>query len=374
MCPLNRNLSIKLEYRKQMNRIRKIYKLAGALLFLLFSLPVVAAENEVQEEPFNPQKTIFEHLGDEYGWRTELAGGNHIDLPLPVIVRDFEGEWHLFSSSKIKDGKNYRGFYIAGEGENESKIESLDNMGNRYRPIDLSITKNVFALIICGVVTFFCIYPVARWYKRREFKAPRKGIGAMEFIIDMMYREVIVPVLGEDARRFAPYLLTLFFFILISNLLGMIVIFPGGANLMGNISITCVLAVCTFLIVNFSGSKTYWKEVFWPDVPLWLKFPIPIMPLIEVFGLFTKPMALMVRLFANMLGGHLITLVLISLIFLFGTMGTAVVGATTFVSVLFSFFMGLIDLLICFIQAYVFMLLSTLFISLARVKEEKIKE
>ena len=152
--------------------------------------------------------------------------------------------------------------------------------------------------------------------------------------------------------------------------MGLIVVFPGGTNLMGNISITFVLSICTFVVVNVSGRKKYWKEIFWPDVPTWLKFPVPMMPLIELFGIFTKPVALMIRLFANMLGGHLITLVLVSLIFIFSTMGAAAAGGTAIVAVIFAVFMGLIDLLICFIQAYVFFMLSTIFISLALPEEE----
>jgi F-type H+-transporting ATPase subunit a len=146
----------------------------------------------------------------------------------------------------------------------------------------------------------------------------------------------------------------------------MVSIFPGGANVTGNISVTLVLALCTFVVVNVSGTKHYWKDTFWPDVPLWLKFPIPLMPLIEVFSVITKPVALMIRLFANMLGGHLISLVLISMIFLMGVFGVAVAGSTTAGVLAFSLFMGLIHLLIAFIQAYVFMMLSTIFIKLAR--------
>lgn len=147
------------------------------------------------------------------------------------------------------------------------------------------------------------------------------------------------------------------------NLLGLIVIFPGGANLTGNIAVTLVLSIFTFLLTNIIGTKHYWKEILWPDVPLWLKFPIPIMPIIEIFGVFTKPAALTVRLFANMMGGHMIVIVLTLLIFVFGAMGVAVASGTAVVSVLFSVFMLLIDVLVSFIQAYVFTMLSTLFIS-----------
>ena len=149
------------------------------------------------------------------------------------------------------------------------------------------------------------------------------------------------------------------------NLVGLIVIFPGGANLTGNIAITLVLAVLTFIMTNVLGTKHYWKEIFWPDVPIWLKCPLPIMQMIEVFGIFTKPAALCVRLFANMMGGHMIVITLTLLIFIFAAFGAAVAGAASVVSVLFSIFMLALDVLVSFIQAYVFTMLSTIFISLA---------
>ena len=205
-------------------------------------------------------------------------------------------------------------------------------------------------------------------------KAPRKGTAMIEALVEFIYTTVIRPTLGAKAKKFAPYLLTVFFFILTMNLLGLVVIFPGGANLTGNIAVTFVLAICTFLVTNVLGTKHYWKDIFWPDVPWWLKVPIPIMPLIEVFGIFTKPAALMVRLFANMMGGHMIVIVLTLLIFIFGAFGAAVAGATTVVSVAFSLFMLMIDTLVSFIQAYVFTMLSTLFIALAQVGGEAKKE
>ena len=166
----------------------------------------------------------------------------------------------------------------------------------------------------------------------------------------------------------------MFFFIFFMNLLGLIVVFPGGANVTGNIAVTMVLAIMTFVMTNFFGNKHYWKEILWPDVPLWLKFPLPIMPVIEIFGMFTKPAALTVRLFANMMGGHMIVLVLTLLIFIFGAMGYAVASGTAVVSTLFSVFMLLIDVLVSFIQAYVFTMLSTIFISLAQEEHGEHKE
>lgn len=321
---------------------------------------------EVEEEAkaFNPKETIFEHLGDEYGWN--IVG--RVTLPLPVIVRGIDGSWHVFSSTRLEDGKEYEGFYIAREGTREGKIVATDATGNVYRPYDFSITKNAFSIMISALITMLIAFSLVRYYRKNKYKAPRKGVGSIEMVVEMLYKEVIVSVLGKEARKYAPYLLTLFFFIFISNLMGLVAFFPGGANVMGNMSITLVLAVCTFVVVNVSGTKEYWKEIFWPDVPFALKCPVPLLPIIEIFGVFTKPIALMIRLFANMLGGHLIVLVLISLIFMFGVMGQVVVGVTTIFSVLFAVFMNLIHVLIGFIQAYVFMLLSTIFIGLARVK------
>lgn len=341
-------------------------KLIRYLLGLsIFLLPVQWAKaDETAEEPFNPKKTIFEHLGDEYGWNVW-----NLHIPLPVIVRDEGGAWHLFSSAKLTGGQEHKGFYIAGEGDYEGKVVARDASGQEYRPWDFSVTKNVLALFICVLLLCWLLFPLVRWYKKKPYEAPRRIKGMVECVVAMLYQELIVPILGKDARRFGPYLLTLFFFILLVNLMGLIVIFPGGANLAGNLAVTLVLALCTFVVVNFSGHKAYWKDIFWPDVPTWLKCPVPMMPVIELFGVFTKPMALMIRLFANMLGGHLITLVLISLIFIFAAMGPVVMGTSAVLAVVFAVFMGLIDLMICFIQAYVFMLLSAIFISLARPAE-----
>lgn len=328
----------------------------------------VMQQEEWEDKAFDPKRTIFEHLGDEYGWT--IIG--KVTIPLPVIVRDNGGEWYFFSFSRLADGKTYKGFHIAGEGAYEGKIVGVDATGDEYRPCDFSITKNAFSVMISGLITMLIVFSLVRFYKRKKFKAPRKGMGGLEMIVEMLYKEVIVSVLGKESKRYAPYLLTLFFFIFVSNMMGLIAVFPGGANVMGNMSITLVLALCTFVVINVSGTKEYWKEIFWPDVPMGLKCPVPLLPVIEIFGVFTKPVALMIRLFANMLGGHLIVLVLISLIFLFSVMGQVVLGVTTVFSVLFAVFMNLIHVLIGFIQAYVFMLLSTIFIGLARVRKVKI--
>lgn len=235
-----------------------------------------------------------------------------------------------------------------------------------YRPLDFSITKNVLALFIAAIIVTAMVMSVVRWYAKKGLKAPRKGMGFMEMLIDFIYTGVIKSSLHDKAKQFAPFLLTCFFFILVMNLVGLIVIFPGGANLTGNIAVTLVLAVLVFIVINIKATKHYWKEIFWPDVPLFLKFPLPIMQCIEIFGIFTKPAALCVRLFANMMGGHMIVITLTLLIFIFTAFGAAATGGSVVISIIFSIFMLALDILVSFIQAYVFTLLATLFIAMAQ--------
>lgn len=335
--------------------------------------PDASDDQYVQEEDgaFDIKETIFEHLGDGYGW--EVPFNHHKRIPLPIIVFGSDG-MHCFLSSRVEHGAVYRDgdavFKIASEGDYKGKLVEIVD-GKESKPFDISITKNVCALMIaCLIVIFLCVR-LAKWYRRNPFKAPRGLNGAMESLIEFIYNGVIKPTLKQKAPKFAPYLLTVFLFIFFMNLLGLIVVFPGGANVTGNIAITLVLALFTFFITNAFATKVYWKEIFWPDVPLWLKFPIPIMQIIEVFGIFTKPAALTVRLFANMMGGHMIVLILTMLIFIFAAMGAAVASGTAVVSVVFSVFMLLIDVLVSFIQAYVFTMLSTIFISLAQAEHEE---
>ena len=346
-----------------------------AIMSLALPMRVVAAAEEApldslveKDAKIDAQGIIFDHLGDRYGW--EVPFNHHKSIPLPVIVWGSDG-LHVFLSSRIEHGKVYRDgnteFKVAGaDSPHKGKVVEIVN-GQEIKPvIDISITKNVCGVFIAVLLVIWCILDVARWHKAQGMKAPRKMTGAIEFVILFIYDGVIKPTLKEKAPRFAPYLLTVFFFILVMNLLGLIVIFPGGANLTGNIAVTLVLALLTFFITNLCATKHYWKEIFNPDVPWWLKWPIPIMPVIELFGIFTKPAALTVRLFANMMGGHMIVIVLTLLIFIFAAMGPAVTGATAVVSIIFSVFMLLIDVLVSFIQAYVFTMLSTLFIALGQ--------
>ena len=349
--------------------MKRLLLIFAALLAIAAPRALAAGhDGDEGESRIDPKEIIFEHLGDGYGW--EVPFDHHHRIPLPCIVWGSDG-LHVFSSARITGGETYRDgnveFRLGGkDSEYRGKIVEILPDGREERPFDLSITKNVCALFISVIAVVAMMMALVRYYRRHGNRAPRKGLGFLELLIDFIYGSVIKSTLGKNTPRFAPYLLTVFFFIFAMNLFGLMVVFPGGANLTGNIAITLVLALLTFLVTNIFGNRHYWKEIFWPDVPLWLKFPLPIMPLIEIFGMFTKPAALTVRLFANMMGGHMIVIVLTLLIFIFAAMGAAVAGATVVVSVIFSVFMLCIDVLVSFIQAYVFTMLSTLFIALAQ--------
>lgn len=337
----------------------------------LASADKVLAETDSAKSNINPKEIIFTHLLDGYGW--EVPFDHHHRIPLPVILYASDG-LHCFSSAHLDHGAEYTDgactFAIASApSKYAGKIVEIVN-GEEVRPWDFSITKNVCAVFICVIVVGGLMLWLAAFYRKNRYKAPRKGLGAIEAVVNFVYDGVIKDILGPQAKRFAPYLMTVFFFILVMNLLGLVVIFPGGANLTGNIAVTLVLSICTFIATNFFANKHYWKDIFWPDVPWWLKVPLPIMPVIEIFGMFTKPAALTVRLFANMMGGHMIVLSLTLLIFIFSAISPVAGGGATVVSLLFSIFMLLIDVLVSFIQAYVFTMLSTIFIGLAHEGEK----
>jgi F-type H+-transporting ATPase subunit a len=241
--------------------------------------------------------------------------------------------------------------------------------GSEVRPIDLSITKSVLQIWIVVAILIIVFLSCARWYKNHDVKdqAPGGFVGAMEMIVMTIHDDLIKSSIGEKHYKpYAPYLLTVFFFILTCNLIGLIPIFPGGANVTGNINITFFLALCTMLAINIFANKEYWKEIFWPEVPLFLKaYPAPIMPVIELFGVFTKPFALMIRLFANMMAGHAVMLSFTCVIFLGWSMGVGFgLGLNAF-SIIMLLFMNLLELLVAFVQAYVFTMLSAVFIGLA---------
>ncbi len=338
------------------------------LLLLLAPFAGRTQEATPQEAPpgIDVQGIVLGHLADSYEWHITTLGHREVSVPLPVIVRGSDGVWHLFSSARLREGAVYKGFSIATDGKYDGKLVEAG-----VRPkLDLSLTKNALALLINSAVMLLLVLPLARWYRRGRELPPRGIAGAVELVAEYINREVIEPCVGPEARRYAPLLLTMFFFILVNNLMGLIPIFPGGANVTGNIAVTLVLAVTTFLAVNLSGTKAYWKDILWPDVPMWLKVPAPLMPVIEIFGVFTKPFALMVRLFANMFAGHAVILALVCVIFTSAALGAAIQTGMSVVAVVFGVFMLCLELLVAFIQAYVFTLLSGVFIGMARVKHE----
>lgn len=349
-----------------MKRLLKTYLLL--LLCMAGTAPAFAQE----EQQVDVKGIVFGHIGDSYEWHITNWGETHITIPLPVIVHSSTG-WHVFLSSRFEEnGGTYQGLYIAPEGSRyEGKIVERNAAGEEVRPLDISITKIVCSLMISSILLVVIILSVARWYKKRlgYEVSPGGFVGLMEMIIMSINNDVIKKNAGANYEKFAPYLLTAFFFILINNFMGLIPIFPGGANVTGNIAVTLVLSVCTFLAINLFGSRHYWKDVFWPDVPTWLKVPIPLMPFVELLGVFIKPFALMIRLFANMLSGHMAILVLISLIFIAASMSPLLQGTLTVASFFFSLFMNALEVLVAFIQAYVFTMLSAVFIGLAQEKK-----
>lgn len=361
-----------------MKQLRNI--IAGIFLLLeCIALPVFAQETgkrddiDQKENQVDVKEIVFGHIGDSYEWHITDIGKTSVCIPLPIIVYSSNSGWHTFLSSRLKDnGGTYEGFYIAPPGEKyEGKIVEKNAAGEVVRPLDISITKITLSLFINSAILLIIILSVAHWYRKREQGALAPGgfVGFMEMFIMMVHDDVIKNCIGPNYKKFAPYLLTAFFFIFINNIMGLIPVFPGGANVTGNIAITMVLALCTFFAVNLFGTRAYWKDIFWPDVPWWLKVPVPMMPFIEFFGVFTKPFALMIRLFANMLSGHMAMLVLTCLIFISASMGPAINTSLTVASVLFNVFMNILEVLVAFIQAYVFTMLSAVFIGLAQERK-----
>ena len=337
------------------------------ILLLLLPLKSMAVELDMQEY-------LFGHINDSYEWHITTVNGEPVCIYLPVIVRSGQaGEWHIFSSRHIAEGETYEGFRLAAEGEkHEGKIIEELSDGSTAKPLDLSITKNVLGLLINCTLLVVLILCAARWYKHHDAReeAPKGFAGLIEMVVTMVEDDIIKDSIGKDYKRYSPYLLTAFFFIFINNLMGIVPFFPGGANVTGNIAITLVLALCTFFAVNVFGNKHYWKDILWPEVPTWLKVPLPLMPLIEIVGMFTKPFSLMIRLFANILAGHCMILGVIAVIFLTAEMGAAMNAGLSVVAVLLGVFMDILELLVAFLQAYVFTMLSAVFIGLSRQEPE----
>ncbi len=363
-----------------MSKIRQIITIVALAGALIFSFPMISVAMSSSSEPhaesaegkgeINVKEIIFDHLGDSYAWHIANVNGHHVEVYLPIIAKTSDG-WRVFSSKHLAHGESYHNLRISTSEKWEGKLVEVAPDGTESRPLDLSLTKNVCALLLNSLIMIVLFLGVARWYRRRpEHSVPGGFVGLMEMVVMYVEDEVIRNNVGPDYKRYSPYLLCAFFFILINNLLGLVPVFPFGANTTGNIAVTLVMALCTTVAVNVFGNKEYWKEIFWPEVPWWIKVPIPLMPVIEMFGIITKPFALTVRLFANIMAGHTIILALTCLIFITFTMGVGIGAGMTAFSVILSVFMLCLELLVAFIQAYVFTMLSAVFIGLSRQRHE----
>lgn len=329
-------------------------------------------EEEQAEKKFDINSFIFHHIGDAHEFTFWGKGESWKGLYLPVILYTDNGlvtfsskEFQRDEEGKVVVEKNglrftrYHGkiYYASAEADHGKYVQYDDNhkVAN-IRPLDFSITKNVFTIFFSVIVLLIIFLSVAKAYKKRQGKAPKGLQSAIEPLILFVRDEIAIPNLGAKYERYMPYLLTVFFFIWFNNMLGLVPFFPGSANVTGNIAVTMVLALCTMLIILFSGNKYYWGHIFNPPVPWWLK---PLMIPVEIIGVFTKPFALMIRLFANITAGHILVLSLLCLVFIFNSLAIAPA------SVFFVVFIGAIELLVAFIQAFIFTILSALFIGMA---------
>jgi len=320
-------------------------------------------------EKFSPGEFIFDHISDAYEWHILTYKNFHLTIPLPVIVYSKTIGLNIFLFSKFHHGHSeYNGFKYETEGDNEGKVVEILDDGSTIKPLlDLSFTKDALAILISLILILWIFLSAAKAYKDRPGKAPTGIQNVVEPFIIFVKDEIAIPSIGhKNYERYMPYLLSVFFFIWINNMMGLIPIFPGGANVTGNITVTMLLAIFTFTITTISGNKNYWKHIFnAPGIPWWLKIPLPLIPIIEIVGMIIKPIVLMIRLFANITAGHIIALGFFSLIFIFGEMKVAIGYAVSPFTIAFTIFMTMIELLVALIQAFVFTLLSSLYIGMA---------
>jgi F-type H+-transporting ATPase subunit a len=337
----------------------KVFSLL-VLFLTFFNLNVKAQEEpktettsaapQPKEEKFNAGKMILEHVADAHEWHVVGA----LTIPMPCILISKEKGVDVFLSSAFSplhaEDREYNGYLMK-----EGKI-SLASGGKVW---DISITKNVFSLFVSAILLLVVFLSIAKSYKKREGKAPKGIQSLLEPLILFVRDDIAKPTIGHKYKRYMPLLLTIFFFIFFGNLLGLIPVFPGGANLTGNIAVTFFLAFIILLVVTFTANRHYWGHIVaMPGVPKWV---LIILTPIEILGFILRPFVLMIRLFANILAGHIIALAFYSLIFIFGAKSIAAGYGVSVVSVLFTVFMFCMDLLIAFLQAFVFTLLSAIY-------------
>ena len=335
-----------------------------------------ANEHQIHEGsgPVDITKVAFEHILDNHSWHFWGEGHDAVALPLPVILKGNNGitcfmssEFHHDNQGTVvveKNGERFVNFeekiYYANEMPNEygqyvtltaeEKEVCVANCG----PLDFSITKNVTQMFISVALLLWIFTSIAKAYKTQGVtSAPRGKQSFFEPLIVFVRDDIAKGNIGSTSDKYVPYLLTVFFMILVNNAFGLI---PIGANLTGNIAFTLVLSVATLIITNINGNKHYWSHIFLPHAPkaIW-----PILIPIEIVGIITKPFALMIRLFANITAGHIIVISLVGLIFVFKTIYIAPV------SVAFALFIDVLECLVAFLQAYIFTMLTALFIGSA---------
>lgn len=326
----------------------KVYRFVLILILFVssFSFAKEPIEAEKIKEKFNISEMIFHHIKDSHEW--EFTHG--ISIPLPVILYTKQHGFDVFSSKRFHENKNvFNGFIM--EHEHIHKITENGKIDESVKVWDLSFTKNVASMLLSAILLLVVFLLVSKGYSKNKGKAPSGIQSFLEPIIVFIQDEVVKPNIGKNYAKYLPYLLTLFFFILFNNLLGLL---PGGANVTGNIAVTLVLAIITFLITNIGGSKGYWLHLVKPPgVPGWL---LPLFWILEPVSVLMKPMSLMIRLFANITAGHVIILSLVGLIFIFESY------AVGFGVTIFATFMNIIELLVAFLQAFIFTLLSSMYI------------
>ncbi|MDX2191578.1 MAG: F0F1 ATP synthase subunit A [Bacteroidota bacterium] len=326
------------------------------LLFSVLGLSTTFAgehEEPKEEGKFNASKMIVHHIADSHEWHFGEIGETHIVLPLPIIIYSTTNGLQIFSSAVFEHGtKSYNGYSI--------EHEHIISEDPKEKVFDFSITKNVASMLLAAFIILFIFLSVSASYKSRRGKAPRGLQSFFESLIVFVRDEIAIPNIGEKKHAtYLPYLLTVFFFIWLNNMLGLL---PQGANASGNIAFTMTLACFTLLITIFSGNKEYWGHIFKaPGVPIPL---LLIMTPVEIIGIFTKPFALMIRLFANITAGHIIILSILSFIFIFKNILIAAV------SVPFAVIMSMMEVFVAALQAYIFTLLSALFIGQAVAEHE----
>jgi F-type H+-transporting ATPase subunit a len=352
--------------------IKSLLVLCLSLFTMAFSGNVFANEKAAQTEHSNPAaahepeafnvtETILDHIKDDHSWH--LWG--HTSLPLPVILYTPKG-FEFFSSAKFLNEHHeeimYKGNFdykiIEGKIKIVDATEAVDVEASKAL-WDFSITKNVASLFVSVLILLTVLLTAAGAYKKTGITSAPKGVQSfMEPIVLFVRDEVAIPNIGKKKfAKYMPFLLTIFFLVLVNNFLGLVPFFPGGANVSGNIAFTMTLAVCVFVVVNLSANKNYWEHIFWMPGMHW-SMKLFLAP-IELIGVFTKPISLMIRLFANITAGHILVLSLICLIFIFKTVYASAIAVP------FAVFIGMIELLVAFLQAYIFTMLSAMYIGMA---------